>query len=276
MVRIFFRRLALLCLTSLTASLGQAQALRLTPDHADGVYDVGQAIRWRAEADGDQATNTFKFSIRQGGLKEIASGTLRLTNGVGWLEAKLEEPGTLLAEVRPVTGGQRALGGAVAAPRKIGLSAKRPADFDEFWDAKVKELQAVPANPQLEPGESGRTGVDYWKITMDNIHGSHIHEQLARPQAGQKLPALLIVQWAGVYPLQKGWAVERANHGWLVLNIEAHDLPIDQPQSFYTEQNSVPLKNYWAAGNDDREASYFLRMYLSCYRAAQYLTERPD
>jgi cephalosporin-C deacetylase len=62
-----------------------------------------------------------------------------------------------------VTGGQRALGGAVVAPRKIGLSAKRPADFDEYWDAKVKQLQAVPANPQLEPGESGKAGVDYWK-----------------------------------------------------------------------------------------------------------------
>src|SRR5436305_1420698 len=29
-------------------------------------------------------------------------------------------------------------------------------------------------------------------------------------------------------------------------------------------------------GNDDREKSYFLRMYLSCYRAAQYLSERPE
>ena len=31
-----------------------------------------------------------------------------------------------------------------------------------------------------------------------------------------------------------------------------------------------------AIGNGDRETSYFLRMYLSCYRAAEYLAQRPD
>lgn len=69
---------------------------------------------------------------------------------------------------------------------------------------------------------------------------------------------------------------DRAREGWLTLNISAHDLPIDQPKEFYQEQNAGPLKDYPAIGNDDRETSYFLRMYLSCYRAAQYLTERDD
>jgi len=44
----------------------------------------------------------------------------------------------------------------------------------------------------------------------------------------------------------------------------------------YHAQFDGPLKNYWNIGNDDRDHSYFLAMYLSCYRAAQYLTERPD
>jgi cephalosporin-C deacetylase-like acetyl esterase len=56
----------------------------------------------------------------------------------------------------------------------------------------------------------------------------------------------------------------------------AHDLPIDEPADFYKQQNAGPLKDYPSIGNDDRDESYFLRMYLSCYRAAQYLTERPD
>jgi cephalosporin-C deacetylase-like acetyl esterase len=59
-------------------------------------------------------------------------------------------------------------------------------------------------------------------------------------------------------------------------NINAHDLPIDKPASFYEEQTQGALKEYWKMGNDDREKSYFLRMYLACYRAAEYLTERPD
>ncbi len=87
---------------------------------------------------------------------------------------------------------------------------------------------------------------------------------------------MLIVQWAGVYPLQKSWVLGRAAEGWLVLNVNAHDLPIDQPEPFYQDQARGPLNNYPSIGNDDREKSYFLRMYLSCFRAAQYLAERPD
>jgi cephalosporin-C deacetylase len=91
----------------------------------------------------------------------------------------------------------------------------------------------VPENPVLEKGDSGVPEVDYWKITMDNIHGTHIQGQLARPAKGDQFPALFIPQWADVYPLDKKWVT-------------------------------------------DRETSYFLRMFLSCYRAADYLSKRPD
>jgi cephalosporin-C deacetylase-like acetyl esterase len=60
------------------------------------------------------------------------------------------------------------------------------------------------------------------------------------------------------------------------LNIEPHDLPFDKPASFYQEQFAGPLKNYWSIGNDNRDTSYFLQMYLSCYRAIEYLKTRPD
>jgi cephalosporin-C deacetylase-like acetyl esterase len=119
-------------------------------------------------------------------------------------------------------------------------------------------------------------GVDYWKITLDNVGGTHVQGQLARPAKGDKLPALLIPQWAGVYPIEKEWATSRAAEGWLVLNFLAHDLPIDEPAEFYQKQYDGPLQNYWAIGNDDRDQSYFLRMFLACYQAAEYLTHRPD
>jgi cephalosporin-C deacetylase-like acetyl esterase len=122
----------------------------------------------------------------------------------------------------------------------------------------------------------GKPNVSYWKLTMDNIRGSHIQGQIARPVQGEKFPASLIVQWAGVYRLQPNWVTDRAAKGWLALDIEAHDIPIDRPDSFYKELSAGALKNYPSIGNTNRETSYFLRMYLSCYRAAEYLTKRPD
>jgi len=134
----------------------------------------------------------------------------------------------------------------------------------------------VPPNPQVAAGESGKSGVDYWKVTLDNIRGTHVNGQIARPTKGKKFPGLLILQWAGVYPLQKGWVTDRAAEGWLALNVLPHDLPIDNPEQFYKDQYNGPLKNYWMIGNEDKDTSYYLRMYLSCVRALEYLKSRPD
>jgi cephalosporin-C deacetylase len=256
-----------------------AQRFEIAPDKAGGVYQAGETVHWKVEWKGDLAAPAASFKVLSGGRTEEGQGTLRFSNRVAGFESRFDFPGTVLVELdwksddgKP----QRTIGGAVASPERIPLSAPAPADFDAFWEAKLKELAAVPPNPRLESVESGKPGVAYWKISMDNIRSSHIQGQLARPSEGNKLPALLIVQWAGVYPLQKSWATDRAARGWLVLNIEAHDLPIDESSEFYREQSAGPLRNYPAIGNDDRDKSYFLRMYLSCYRAAQYLAERPD
>ena len=272
--------LALLLCLLLFAGAANAQRLVVTTDHADGIYQAGDTVHWRVLWEGGGTPpSAVDYLLKRGGLTEAGKGSLTLKDNAATLDSKFDGPGTLLLEVKAKTADSRpnrVYGGAVAAPNKIDVSAKRPADFDTFWAAKLKELADVPPNPRLESVEGVKPGVSYWKITLNNIRGTHIQGQFARPTEGSKFPALLIVQWAGVYGLQKGWASDRAADGWLTLNIEAHDLPIDRPEEFYKDQSAGPLKNYWAIGNDDRETSYFLRMYLSCYRAAQYLAERPD
>ena len=248
------------------------------PDNGRGVYQPGQTIRWSVQVKGPAAAEAA-YVVKKGGQTELAKGKTMFTDGQGQIEAKLDEPGWLLVEVSVNAGDDKqikGLGGALVSPEKIQPAAPRPADFDAFWQRKLDELAAVPVHAELVPADGDKPGVDYFKVTMDNIRGSRIRGQLARPQAGGKLPAMLIVQWAGVYPLQKGWVTERAAEGWLVLDINAHDLPIDEPEPFYKDQANGPLKDYPSIGNDDRETSYFLRMYLSCFRGAQYLVERPD
>jgi cephalosporin-C deacetylase len=254
------------------------QELQVRPANEQGIYQPGEAIRWNIRLK-DSETAQASYVLKKGGLTEISQGTANLIHGEGQIEAKLEEPGWLLVEVSVRSGTNKtvkALGGALVSPDKIQPSAPRPEDFDNFWAEKLKELAGVPMNSQLTPTEPGKAGVDYFKISMGNIRGSHIRGQLARPQKGEKLPAMLIVQWAGVYGLQKSWVTDRAAEGWLVLNINAHDLPIDEPEQFYSDQSKGPLKDYPSIGNDDRETSYFLRMYLSCYRGAHYLAERAE
>ena len=131
-------------------------------------------------------------------------------------------------------------------------------------------------NPVVEPAESGNPAVAYYKVKLDNINGTHVYGQLARPKAEGKYPAVLVLQWAGVYGLQKGNVIDSAQNGWLVLNIMAHDLPFDQPEAYYKKLAESTLKDYSFLGDSSRETSYFLRMFLGCYRAVDYLASRPD
>lgn len=272
-----------LALVGLCAARVSAQEIEVKAAKEGGVYTVGEKIVWRLSVKGEGAGEVEKIAyvLKKGGLSQVARGELTLGEGAAELQASLDAPDTLLAEFSAARPGQKpvkSLAGAVVEPEKIAPSSAPPQDFDAFWKAKAEELALVPANPVLTPGEAGAQ-VDYWKITLDNIRASKIQGQLARPKevrAGAKLPALLVVQWAGVYPLQKDWAVSWAKKGWLTLNINPHDLPIDEPGEFYRAQSEGALRDYAAIGNDDRESSYFLRMYLSCYRAAEYLAGRDD
>ncbi len=257
------------------AALSAAAAVELTvvPDHADGTYQAGETATWTIIAK-DQAPADLKYTVKSGGTVDVETGALSFADGKATVKASLAAAGTLLLTIPH--DGKQALGGAAFDWAHIPVSAPEPKDFDAFWKAKIAELQKVPMDPKLEPVESGAPGVKLWKITMGNIRGTAIHGYLARPDGDAPCPAMLVVQWAGVYPLDKNWSVGPAKSGWLVLNIIAHDLPVDQPKEFYDQQNAGPLKNYSTIGGDDRETSYFLRMYLSCYRGADYLAGRPD
>lgn len=274
---IFLRRLSFIALlfAVVTAS---GETVKVTSDHATGLYRVGETVHWTIEWTGTSAAPAAHYVAKRGGATEIARGDVLFTNKVAHFDTTFDRPDTVLLQIDwdPASTTNRVYAGAVASPESIVAAADEPPDFDAFWQAKLAELAAVPTNPQLEVGTSGKAGVDYWKITMDNIRGTHIRGQIARPSSGQTFPALLIVQYAGVYGLQKSWVTDRAAEGWLTLNINAHDLPIDESVAYYQQQEAGPLRNYWNIGNDDRDTSYYLRMYLSCYRAVEYLRSRSD
>ncbi len=253
--------------------------VEISPDKSNGIYEVGETVTWTVKMTGDAVLDSLRYTVKKGGLNIKEEGLIRLKDSAACISYSFDAPGSVLLIVQwgmESSYFKRSLGGAVAGIDQLELSAPRPDDFSSFWTEKLAELTAVPTNARLKKEESGVTGVDYYEILMDNIRGSQIQGQLARPALGEKFPALLIVQWAGVYPLQKSWALDRAEDGWLVLNINPHDLPIHNEESFYKEQAEGELKNYPAIGNDDKETSYFLRMYLSCYRAAEYLSRRSD
>ena len=265
---------------SLFAAAAEVETPRvvLEPFRPSGIYQRGERAGWTfALAAGETApSGGFGYALKTNNQDVIETGVIDFENRTT-VETRLDEPAMLYLEYWPADEpNEKRAAGAAIAPRELQPSVPRPADFDAFWAAKLKLLEQVPVNPIVTPRESGRTGVEYATVKLGNIDGATVHGQLAKPVGEGKFPAMLMLQWAGgPYPLQKAWVVDHAARGWLALNIEPHDVPGDMPQEFY---DALPrlIKNYNTIYNDDRDRNYFLQMYLGAYRAAEYLTSRPD
>ena len=258
--------------------------ISIKPDHSDGVYAVGESAVWTVDVpSGDRSTLTaVPYDVRKDGDSVVTKGVLDLSSGPAQITATRNEPGALLVTVPVKIGPKfvRALGGAVFDPYKIVPAGPTPDDFDSFWAGNLKDLDAIPINPVETPeslnGAPYGNGIEYSKITLDNVWHTHVQGQLAHPAGSGKFPAMLILQYAGVYPLDKDAVLSAARQGFLTLNIQAHDIPLDAPLSFYDNLKTTTLKDYTSIGIGSRDTSYFVRMLLGAVRAAEYLKSRPD
>jgi len=254
------------------------------PDHGNGIYHPDEKVTWSVDITGDRAgLNAVSYDVTKDGQVVVDKATVDVSTGPATVSASRADPGVLVLRIYPPgkTNGQAiAFGGAVISPDKIDLHTPIPDDFDAFWRGKLKELAAVPMNPRVEKFDVSSLKfsdkIDFYKVTLDNINGTHVYGQLSRPKTGDKFPAMLMVQSAGVYPLDPNQVIANSKLGWLVLNISAHDEPIYGTPDFFNNLKATTLKDYVFLGAEDRDTSYFLRMFLGCARTVDYLTSRPD
>ena len=256
--------------------------LSIHTDRADAVYAKGDTVTFTIEMTNDGqpvATAELSCDLSTDNFNNSEKKTVTITDGKGQLQASRSEPCILwLRATLPREGARpvQAVGGAAFSPLEIQPSMPAPDDFDQFWADQKKRVDAIPANAQLTPMESGSPDIELFTITMDNINDTKIYGYLAKPKGDGPFPALLQVQWAGVYTLSPDWIRGPASQGYIALDINAHAIENGKPAEYYKEQDAGALKGYPYQGRDSRDTSYFLRMYLSCYRAAEYLAARPD
>jgi cephalosporin-C deacetylase-like acetyl esterase len=241
-------------------SAAPAQQLSFTPFHKNGIYEVGERAGWTVSG---STPGKYGYTIKTNNLDVIQKGTLDLTSGTATIEAIVSEPAMLYVEVAAEPAIHL---GAAIAPEKLRPSVPRPADFDSFWDAKLKALGEIPIDAVLTPAATS-TGVELYTVKLASL-GSHVQGYLAKPAREGKFPALVVYQYAGVYALRPETVTDRAAEGWLAFNVDSHDLP--------PSDGTGVINTYQTIGNTDREASYFLKMYLRDARAIDYIATRPD
>ncbi len=262
----------------------RAQKIKITPNKASCIYDIDEPIIWKVEAIGDDAASIkqVNYNLKKCGLTTIKKGTLDLSSGPATLETSLDEPGTILAEITTTINDKpvRILAGAAIAPYKVQPASTHPDDFDAFWSSRQNQRAGEPY-PQIlnykrstSTIQKSITSKSRWTTSTAPTSTASLPNQVMPRK--KILPCTHIPQWAGVYGLPQSRVTDRARQGWIALNIMPHDLPFDRPDSYYKKLFRTTYRNYWTFGADNRDTTTFLRMYLSCYRAMDYLTQMPE
>jgi cephalosporin-C deacetylase len=69
----------------------------------------------------------------------------------------------------------------------------RPADFDAFWDAGLKEMKAVDPQVELVPCKSSSRAAECFDLYFTGVGGARIHAKYLRPNSDSKPhPAILL------------------------------------------------------------------------------------
>jgi cephalosporin-C deacetylase-like acetyl esterase len=253
------------------------------------MYRVGETVGWTVAPGPVAPTYAYKWTIRRNNAVLLKEGKLDLSSGKDRIEITADQPEMIYVAVEAYadlsgggdggsvphfTGGNtgRDTGlyavGAAVEPEKLGLSTARPPDFDEFWTGKLAAQAKVLINASLTPVETDVAGAHLDLFELDAL-GSKAHGWIAKPAKEGKFPAVIQLQYAGVYALNPRPIAQRAADGWLSIDVDSHDkLPTDPA-------GNIP-RAYQTVGNTDREKSYFLNMFLRDSRVLDYLLTRDD
>lgn len=258
--------------------------LSVEQDRPEALYKQGEKITFNIKLEHDKqpaADQEIEYLISKDGVAPFTKGTVKLTAGVASVSGSLNEPGFLQCKVTFKDGKQPyvAFAGAGVDPLLIKPSMPRPADFDEFWDGKLKLLAAVPINPRLTPvpAPADRPGIEVFDLQADCI-GAPVSGYYSRPIGAKPgtLPARLCVDGAGVRSTDLLASARWAGRGVISLAINAHGIPNGKPASFYTELDLGALKGYRLEGRESRDTFYFLGMILRVKRAIDFLASQPE
>ncbi|HEY9250830.1 MAG TPA: acetylxylan esterase, partial [Rariglobus sp.] len=264
-----------------------AVQVRVTPDHADWTYAVGETAKFTVNitADNEPLTGvTLRYKVGPEMLPAEERTATLPANGLVINGGSIDEPGFLRCIVTAEVAGTtyRGLATAGFSPEKIQPTQAAPADFDAFWEAGRTELAKTPleARQTLLPDECTDT-VNVYHVSFRNAGEGRwnkffprVYGILCVPKAPGKYPAVLGVPGAGVRPCT-GMKI-LASRGVITLQIGIHGIPVNLPQELYDQLSSGALVDYGTLNLDNRDTYYYRRVYLGCIRANDFLVSLPE
>jgi cephalosporin-C deacetylase len=268
-----------------TAQPQTASPLAIQSNERSGVYSLGQEVVFAITPVKSTASvdlDAVVVTVIRDGWEKLATPTTKRNGDALEVRFTPKDPGWYKCEASPSADSKIvASAGVVVDPDKITASMPEPDDLDSFWDLRRNALAAMPLKAELAPMESPDPNIACVSVELPCPQGNPVRGYLAQPKdiSLHGAPAILYVRAAGVSgdwckasPRNAVW-LARQYHA-LVLDINAHGMLNGQPPEYYSKLEQGELRSYWAQGNDDRDAFYFVDMYVRLLRAIEFITTR--
>lgn len=298
--------LVVLAVQALHLASAQEITLKLATDRPDAIYPLGAEVVFTIGFACDPASvrdaprdplddrvilpDFFLDAVIEGdgGLKRTeklkAGAENRLTvkgESPGWIRLTLTVRDAAGAEIRNVKGHRWI--GAMVAPELLRAAQEEPEDFDAFWTAVRREVDAVPLQAVATPATNlpPAAAVVCYDVQVPCAGGQPVSGYLALPTnaAPKSLPIVISFHGAGVRSASQPLAMAAAgarSRGAIAFDVNAHGLPNGRPPEFYQTIEKTALNNYPRQGKTSRDTFYFKGMYMRVLRALAYAKTRPE
>lgn len=260
------------------------------PDHADWIYETGEnpEIEVQFYKYGIPVDNvTVNYEIGGDMMPADTKGSVTLKNGKANIKTgTMNQPGFRDCRLSAIVDGKVYNHHVKVgfSPEKIEPFTQKPADFDTFWQANLKELSDVPLKYTITPAPEYSTDkMDCYLVKLIvNKQGQSIYGYLSMPKdaATGACPIVLCPPGAGIKtikePLRHKYYGE---NGCLRFEMEIHGLNPEMTEAQFAEISKAfngKENGYLQNGLDNKDNYYMKRVYLACVRAIDFLTSLPQ
>lgn len=153
----------------------------------------------------------------------------------------------------------------------------RPADFDAFWDAGLKELDATKPNAELIPVDVlGNVNAEVFDLYFTGTGGARVYAKYLRPK-GAKKPGPAVMHFHGYGHYSGDWSdkLNYVNEGYAVAALDCRG------QGGLSQDNSLVTGNtkegHITRGLDDKpEKLLFRQIFLDTAQLARVVMAQPE
>lgn len=278
-VRVLVRLVAVVVL--MVQATAGAGVLAVNSEERSGFYPLGREIVFAVTSVEPADLEKVSVTVKRDGFEKIASLAMDRDGATLKVRFTPKAAGWYMCEASLADSGQPARAGVVVGAEAIAPSMAEPEDLDAFWNARRAALKAMPLKAELKPVDDSEAGIECFDLAIPCPGTKPVRGYYARPEEAEpgRCPALLYLRAAGVAghwcrASARNAASLAREYGAIVVDINAHGMLNGQPEEYYQNLEQHELRGYWKQGADDRDAFYFVGMYVRLLRAIEFLATR--